>query len=186
MEGNETRGRPVRRIKTTRVVVGFDPEKLSAPFLLRCGAILIDYIVIIIAPVFTILFSKFLGNNGSQLLNSPVSDSGWLIAILLGAMNFILLPVLFGQSIGKMLTGIRVVRTGGEAAGIGRMLLRTIVGYPLTALTLGGGFLFAAFSPTGRALHDYLAGTIVVYAQRRVTEKRFVKTAGKTASETQV
>jgi uncharacterized RDD family membrane protein YckC len=29
-------------------------------------------------------------------------------------------------------------------------------------VTLGLGFLFAAFDPQGRALHDWLAGTVVV------------------------
>ena len=36
------------------------------------------------------------------------------------------------------------------------------MGYPLSLLPLGLGFLIVTVSPTGRALHDFIAGTIVV------------------------
>jgi uncharacterized RDD family membrane protein YckC len=32
---------------------------------------------------------------------------------------------------------------------------------------MGLGFLLAAFTPSGRALHDYIAGTIVVFGKKR-------------------
>jgi len=37
----------------------------------------------------------------------------------------------------------------------------------LTAVSLGLGFLVSIFSGNGRALHDYLAGTVVIYADKR-------------------
>jgi uncharacterized RDD family membrane protein YckC len=33
--------------------------------------------------------------------------------------------------------------------------------------SLGLGFLMSVFSRKGRALHDYLSGTLVIYAQKR-------------------
>jgi uncharacterized RDD family membrane protein YckC len=47
------------------------------------------------------------------------------------------------------------------------MLLRNTIGYVLTVATLGLGFLIAAITPSGRALHDYVAGTIVIRGRRR-------------------
>ncbi len=41
---------PAKRIKTERFV-NFDAERLKAPFALRCGAILIDYILLVAIPV---------------------------------------------------------------------------------------------------------------------------------------
>jgi uncharacterized RDD family membrane protein YckC len=41
----------------------------------------------------------------------------------------------------------------------------------LTLLTLGLGFIFSAFNRKGRALHDYLAGTVVIFGRRRVLKK---------------
>lgn len=181
MEASKRRVRPGSRIRTTRVVVGFDPEKLRAPFLLRCGALLIDYIFVLIAPVASLLFSKMLGNSGAMLINSAVSDTGWVIAILFAAANLLALQTFTGQSIGKMMTGIRIVKTDGNLPGAWTILFRSLVGYTVTAATFGLGFLFAAFSGKGRALHDLIAGTVVTYARRTITEKRYVKQAGDTA-----
>ena len=46
--------------------------------------------------------------------------------------------------------------------GVGRALLRHFVGYPLSFIILGLGFLVATLTVRGRALHDIIAGTIVV------------------------
>jgi uncharacterized RDD family membrane protein YckC len=56
--------------------------------------------------------------------------------------------------------------------GIGRAFLRHFVGYPLSALPLGLGFIVAAFNTRGRGLHDLIAGTIVVREGSGVVEPR--------------
>ncbi|HEY5648171.1 MAG TPA: RDD family protein [Nitrospiria bacterium] len=65
-----------------------------------------------------------------------------------------------GQSPGKILFRIRVMMGDGGPVPVLRALLR-VGGYYLNALTLGAGFLLALVSPSNRALHDYLAGTVV-------------------------
>lgn len=177
MKSPRKKPRPRSRIRTTRIVVGFDPAVLKAPFLLRCGALLVDYIVLVIVPVITLLIARYLGYDGSKLLNSSVSNSGWLISFLLGVLNLVIFPAIGGQSVGKLLTGIRIAATDGSSPGLSALLLRHLVGYPLTLMTLGIGFLWSAVSPGGRALHDYLAGTVVVYGKASVSEKRYVKKA---------
>ena len=107
----------------------------------------------------------------SKLLNSEISNTGWLIMVLLALTNFVIFPMFSGQSIGKMLTGLRVVRTDGNIASFSQLLVRHSIGYLLTIATVGLGFLFSILNPKGRALHDFLAGTVVVYGQRR-TEKK--------------
>ena len=67
-----------------------------------------------------------------------------------------------GRSIGKWTTGLRIERIRGGAPGIVRALLRHFVGYPLSLLPFGLGFLIATVTPTGRALHDFISGTVVV------------------------
>ena len=78
------------------------------------------------------------------------------------------LPFLKGQSIGKMLTGLRIVKMDGHGISFGTVILRNFVGYAITALTAGLGFLLSMVGSNGRALHDLVAGTIVVYARKRV------------------
>lgn len=162
---------PAQIIKTEKVVVDFDADRLKAPFLLRCGALLIDYILLISIPVISILLARFAGEAGAKLLNHEINNTGWLITILLGLTNFVIFPMFTGQSIGKMLTGLRVVKRDGTNPTFGVLFLRHIVGYFLTILTGGIGFLIAAFNQKGRSLHDLIAGTVVVYGRRRVEEK---------------
>ena len=56
-----------------------------------------------------------------------------------------------GQTVGKMLLGVAVVRRDGAPAGYGRALLRC-VGGGLCLLTLGLGRLFVLFTRDRRAL----------------------------------
>lgn len=160
-----------RRFRTEKVIVDFDAEKLKAPFILRLGALLIDYILLIAAPVISLLVSRSFGDDGAKLLNSEISNAGWLIMVLIALTNFLIFPLFSGQSIGKMLTGLKIVSKDGSPASFGAILLRNLIGYFLTGITFGLGFLLALFSIKGRALHDFLAGTIVVYGQQRVAKE---------------
>lgn len=158
---------PVNKARAEEVIVGFDPVKLKAPFLLRCGALLVDYIFLIAFPVIGILVGRLYGYDGAKLLNSELSNAGWLIAVLLGLSNFVIFPMFNGQSVGKMLTGLRIVKSDGKIPSLVSLLVRHLIGYPLTALTLGLGFLFSVVNSKGRSLHDYIAGTEVIYGQLR-------------------
>lgn len=158
---------PVRRLRTEQIIVDFDAERLKAPFALRCGAILIDYILLISMPVISLLLGRSFNYDGSKLLTSEISNAGWLIMILLAVTNFVIFPMFTGKSLGKMLTGLRIVKADGYPPSLASLLIRHLLGYPLTVLTLGLGFLLSVFNQKGRALHDVLAGTIVVYGRRR-------------------
>jgi uncharacterized RDD family membrane protein YckC len=69
-----------------------------------------------------------------------------------------------GATPGKRLLGLRVVaEDGSEPIGLSRAAVR-VLGYLLSGLTLGIGFLMMAFG--GSALHDRLAGTRVVRRER--------------------
>jgi uncharacterized RDD family membrane protein YckC len=63
-----------------------------------------------------------------------------------------------GQTLGKMLMGVAVVRRDGAPAGYGRALVRC-AGGGLCLLTLGLGRLFVLFTRDRRALSDFVAGT---------------------------
>ena len=157
----------VERPGAREIVIGFSPEAVRAPFLLRCGALIIDYIIVVAIPVVGLLLSRFAGNDGAQLLNEGLSSAGWLIAILVGLTNMIFLPMFTGQTFGKIATGLRIVRIDGTSPSIGSVAFRQTIGYFLTLASLGIGFFISVFSSKGRALHDYLTGTVVIHAQPR-------------------
>jgi uncharacterized RDD family membrane protein YckC len=122
-------------------------------------------------PVIGLLVSRYMGNDGAKLLNSRINQISLLIGLLLGITNFVIFPLFSGQSIGKMLTGIKIVKSDGNTVSFSRVLVRHLIGYPLTLLTFGLGFILSVFNRNGRSLHDYLAGTIVIHGRRRVLQK---------------
>lgn len=139
-------------------------ERLRAPFSLRCGALLVDYIIVVGVVAFATLLARFFGDErrGAGLLLT----AGYLAAAGVAVLNYVLVAGLSGRTLGKWVAGLRIERRDGVRLSFGRALLRHLVGYPLTLLTLGLGFLLAAFSAEGRALHDLLAGTVVVRSRR--------------------
>jgi uncharacterized RDD family membrane protein YckC len=154
--------RPAVRPKRREVVLGFSPESVRAPFLLRCGAMFSDYVLIISAPVIFLFAGRLFGQDGTALIGGPLNNAGWLIAVLIAVADLILLPVVAGQSIGKMFAGIRIVGIDGSPAKLKNIVIRQTLGYFATAVTFGLGFLLAAFGRTGRSLHDLLTGTVVI------------------------
>jgi uncharacterized RDD family membrane protein YckC len=144
----------------------FSPITLRAPLYLRCAAIFIDYMLLVCIPVGWLLFSEFVGDGS---VNLTVSSSVWLFVLLFWILDFLGLPLLRGQTLGKMAAGITILRTDGRPVRLGRLLLRNVLGYLITALTLGLGFLISAVNKSGRSLHDFLSGTVVVYGRKRST-----------------
>ena len=136
-------------------------ERVPAPFALRCGAMLIDYIVLVGIVAFSTLIARMLGG-GARTAASSAETFGILSAVAAAVLNMGVLAGLTGRTLGKWATGLRVQRKDGRMPGVGRAFLRHFIGYPLSFLTLGFGFLLAALSTRGRALHDFIADTVVV------------------------
>ncbi len=83
------------------------------------------------------------------------------LGVFLHAVYFVGFVGGCGQTPGKMLLGVRVVRRDGRRLGGGRALGRWI-GYGLVVATLGLGGIVAAFDAERRGVHDWIAGTRVV------------------------
>ena len=85
-----------------------------------------------------------------------------LAVLLLGAVLHVVYHTVLvggcGQTLGKMLLGVAVVRRDGGPAGYGRAFLRC-VGGGLCVLTLGIGRLLMLGRPDRRGLPDLVAGT---------------------------
>jgi len=135
--------------------------RYRAPFALRCGALLIDYIVLALVLTFSILIARLMGG-GARLAGGTAEKVGIILTLIVAVGDLGVLAGLTGRSIGKWTTGLRIERIGGGAPGIPRVLLRHFIGYPLSLIPFALGFLMVTVSSTGRALHDYIAGTVVV------------------------
>ncbi|HYO99596.1 MAG TPA: RDD family protein [Pyrinomonadaceae bacterium] len=143
------------------VVVEARRRRVRAPFSLRCGALLVDYTLAVAIIAFATLLARTLGGS-ARMTGEATLGFGYLASLGVLLLNFLVLPVFTGATVGKWATGLRIERRDGERLGFGHATLRHTVGYLVSLLTLGLGFLLAAFDSEGRALHDRIAGTIVV------------------------
>jgi uncharacterized RDD family membrane protein YckC len=155
----ETAPPPRAKLQSRPAIQSF--ARLRAPFSLRCGAILIDYIILAAILAFSTLVSRLLGG-GARSAGTSSEGVGILVVIVVAVLDLGVLPGLTGLTVGKWATGLRILRGDGRDIGIGRAFLRHFVGYPLSFVTLGLGFLVAALTTRGRGLHDLIADTIVV------------------------
>jgi uncharacterized RDD family membrane protein YckC len=85
-----------------------------------------------------------------------------LVWILLFCTYFIFFMTFSGQTPAKMLMRIRVFTKDQQPLTLGRAVLRTLGYFISGSLLLGLGFLMVMFHPQKRALHDLVAGTVVI------------------------
>lgn len=145
-------------------------ERFRAPFSLRCGAFLIDYIILIGPVAFSTIIARMLGG-GARAVGNTTESVGIIIALILSLLNFIVLTAWRGQTVGKWVTGLRIERDDGTPIGWLQSLVRHLVGYPLSFVTLCIGFIMAAFNARGLTLHDIIARTVVVRKSGRVRRR---------------
>jgi uncharacterized RDD family membrane protein YckC len=130
---------------------------------LRCGAFLLDYILLLLVPAvalsLALLFKRALPS-----VSYFVLTVGYLAALALVLFNWVYLCVRDGQSLGQRLIGIRVVREDGVPLTYKTAALRHLVGYPLSILAGGLGVVWMLFDARQQGWHDKLAGTLVVKA----------------------
>ncbi len=79
-----------------------------------------------------------------------------------------------GKTFGMAMLGVRVVGSDGADAGAWRAVVRTLA-LPLSFLVFGLGFTGILLGRRRRALHDVMAGTVVIYSwDARAARLRFL------------
>ncbi|HEY88006.1 MAG TPA: hypothetical protein G4O06_08310 [Dehalococcoidia bacterium] len=154
----------VARVDPTLVVAVPSPP-LTAPevvvecmgFWIRFAASIIDYVAI--AVIFFVL-TPFAYGPGSP----SVIFLAWLYHWLFTGLK--------GQTLGKMVVGIKVINAQGNRPGLGYAALREVPGKLISAIVLCLGFLWIAVDRQKQGWHDKIANTYVVKVKpRREGEK---------------
>ena len=136
-------------------------ENIPANFGLRATAILIDYILTLLVFAFFLVLTSICRSLVPSIANL-ISIVGYIATISFIVWNRIFLCVKEGQSIGQKLVGIKIINQDGSAPGYRTILLRHLVGYPLSFFCAGLGFLWMIIDPKQRGWHDKLSNTLVV------------------------
>lgn len=90
-----------------------------------------------------------------------------VMEFFLGVTNAIILQGIKGQTVGKMLLGLQVIKNDGEDINIVTAILRYF-GQIISAMILFIGYIMAGITENKRALHDMIAGTYVIYKSTRM------------------
>jgi len=144
--------------------------KVSKPagFWLRLMAFAIDDAIIF----FTFIIFVVIGMIAVEMMPGEIREIPLLrllgiilpalcpLGCLLAISYFTFFHLVWGQTIGKMIFGLRVAQTDGRPLSTGRALLRAVA-YFVSAFPLGLGFLWVGFSSKKRSWHDWIAGTVV-------------------------
>ncbi len=158
------------------------PESVELEFLLagvgsRAYALVVDYTLLTVALTLLLLVASLLAVYLVAALSAVVGAGAltqWLVAIaaLLGFALYVGYFVLFesiqnGQTPGKKLAKIQVVRDDGRPVEFFQAVLRALV-RPLDDF-LWIGFFLIVFGQQEKRLGDLLAGTLVVQTQSAAT-----------------
>ena len=139
-----------------------------AGFTRRFLALLADYLVVgILTDIIGFAYRIGRGRTGAAMDLS----AGFVVSFLLFAVYCTILLGENGQTLGKRLFAIRVLRSDGSSLTYGRAFTRTLLYvvsfFPFASL----GFLWALWDRRNQTWHDKLVDTVVV----RVGEKSKIK-----------
>jgi uncharacterized RDD family membrane protein YckC len=131
-------------------------------------AAVINAVAILTAAVVTLTFSVV---NLPDELQTVAVAAGAALYLLWSIGYFVTFWATTGQTPGNRVLGIRVIPAGDGRLRPRRALWR-FAGLTLAALPLFAGFLLILVDDRRRGLHDRLAGTLVVEAEREGDARR--------------
>ena len=129
----------------------------------RVLAIIVDSIVLgLIFGIMGMLFGMTSASSGS--MSASVNGIPTLVTFVIFLLYFTLFEGYLGQTLGKMLLGIKVVREdNGEVPGVGPATIRTLLRIVDGLLVYLVGFIAVLASSKRQRLGDMAAHTLVVH-----------------------
>lgn len=131
----------------------------AAGFLRRFGALFVDWIICSVVGDLVLLSYQLGLGKEKGIINM---DGVMVVMTVISLAYFTILIGDGGQTLGKKLFGVRVVRTDGSNVTYSKAFVRSL-GYLLS--TFFGtflGFLWALWDRRNQTWHDKIAGTVVV------------------------
>jgi uncharacterized RDD family membrane protein YckC len=130
----------------------------------RAVALAVD---VVIVNVLVLLGAGLLGLVASlvddlrpEWLAQALIAVGWGLSV---AVYFVLFWSITGQTPGMRAMRLRVIRESGSPPSLARAFVR-LIGLLIAIVPMFAGFIPVLFDDRRRGLPDYLAGTVVVYA----------------------
>ncbi len=120
---------------------------------------LVDLLIVILCTGAFILAADFI--SGIEVLDDISLFHYGLLLLALFLLYSIFMLGTANQTMGMMVTDLKVVRARGERPHVGQVVARTIA-FLISLLALGLGLIWAVFDRKSLCLHDRISGTEVV------------------------
>lgn len=150
---NEIQPQPLPRTDDRQYVV-------FAGFWVRFWAYLLDLLVvgslnrIIVIPV---LRWMDIPTHSSSMISISAIATAFIMYVY-----FIIMTKQFGQTLGKMVFGLRVINHDEQKLTWGTVIFRELIGKFICETVFFLGFIVAGFSAKKKGWHDWIADTVVI------------------------
>ena len=162
------------------VTFGYDVAGIGSRFIgALVDSVLLGIVLFLLNFLLMAVISMLAPDGIDQLdLMESEDDSMWVVGLILALyslINFILIWGYFiffeliwrGQTPGKRVAGIRVVRMDGNAVGFLETVIRNLVRIiDFMPFAYGIGLIVMFFNRQSRRLGDFVAGTLVIHEQK--------------------
>ncbi len=151
-----------------------------AGFWLRFVALIIDGLIIgaaqtfVIVPILAAMGLGFAGGMGNMDMSNPddvaglvgavmaMAGSVWILSMAIQILYYSFMESSkFQATFGKMALGLKVTDASGAKLDFGKAFIRNLCKL-ISNVTLLIGYIIAGFTEKKQALHDIIAGTLVV------------------------
>ena len=144
------------------------PEVPYAGIATRAVALALDaavaHVIVFAGGAILALVGSLVSDVRLDTLGKVLAAVAW--AAVVGSY-FVLFWSTAGQTPGMRLMALRVMTGDGTHPGVARSVVR-VIGLALAIVPLFLGFVPVLIDRRRRGLHDFLAGTVVVYAEREL------------------
>jgi uncharacterized RDD family membrane protein YckC len=123
--------------------------------------IAIAHVIVFAGGAVLALVGSLVGDLRLDTLARVLASAAWVTVV---GTYFVLFWSTAGQTPGMRLLGLRVTQGRGGHPGVMQSVVR-VIGLALATAPMFLGFLPVLVDARRRGLHDYLAGTVVLYAE---------------------
>jgi len=167
-------------------------QRVPAPFLRRCMALIIDLSIISVAMYGVVVLLILMGGIGIAAFSTALQGADdttqgaaaivglvLLVVVILGVMAlshayFITQEYKKGSTIGKRLMGLSVVSIDGGALTLRQAIIREMARSYLDMLFLLPGLIAFALTKKRQRVGDMMAGTMVIFSRAAAQSQTFV------------
>ena len=150
------------------------PTGSPAGFFSRLEAFIIDLLLITVISLGAIgggeLLIRFFMRPFFEVNFHLVRYSPMIVSAVI-VIYYIFFWALFGFTPGKFLLGLKILRQNEQKMGLVRAIVR-FIGYWISIIPFGLGFIWIILDPKREGWHDKLAGTHVIYTWEKIKKQK--------------